>query len=73
MERYQFLIERMWEELHDAKTYAHKALMCKEDKAFADVMADLSRQEYNHFSPFILRRPCWPTPGMRRRSCAMCG
>jgi len=50
MERYKFLIERMWEELHDAKAYAHKALMCKEDKAFADVMADLSRQEYNHFS-----------------------
>lgn len=50
MERYNFLIDRMWEELNDAKTYARKALLCKEDKAYADVMADLARQEYNHFS-----------------------
>lgn len=49
MERYEYLIKRMWAELHDAKDYARAAHGCKEH-SYADTMMELARQEYSHFS-----------------------
>jgi len=49
MERYEYMIKRAWAELHDAKDYTKAAIQYKEDKATADAIFDLARQEYAHY------------------------
>lgn len=51
MKCFDFISDRIWEELNDAETYIEKAIEFKEThRQFSEVLSQLSQQELSHAS-----------------------